>query len=173
MNCCFGILEPSNFTCATQPCDAPGHINDAAAQACFEGAQVSSGSVCTAHCVSGRVPTEVALNCGLGIFSPPSFDCFPEPCAIPTNIARLAAQPCVGVESSSDMVSDEVCVVACDTGYSPTVAQLNCSFGAFEPPHSIGAAAWSSYRGGVSLLDLLILHCVWSCSRAPGIDYST
>eukprot|EP00931_Biecheleriopsis_adriatica_P037665 TRINITY_DN21601_c0_g1_i1.p1 TRINITY_DN21601_c0_g1~~TRINITY_DN21601_c0_g1_i1.p1 ORF type:complete len:552 (-),score=45.75 TRINITY_DN21601_c0_g1_i1:357-2012(-) len=132
LSCSVGVLTPSTFTCQETPCTAPTVTNQSSAGACSEGTSINSGSACTAQCFSGYIPSITSLACDKGTLTPSTFMCLeaPPPCTAPTVTNQPSSGACV---EGANIDSGSSCTTQCDTGYSPSIAVLNCENATFTP----------------------------------------
>lgn len=131
LKCFAGKLTPGTFACTEDPCDAPSGIEDGAAQSCKEGKVISSGDSCTTQCASGYTPSKSTLSCSLGKFSPSTYSCNPNPCALPQFSNRLG-NGCKG-QTGRTIESGVTCIAQCQQGYTPSETSLKCTATVLTP----------------------------------------
>ena len=133
LNCSLGVLSPGNFTCLGDPCPAPAGIPHAAQpSSCAQGSLVGSGGACVSKCEAGYDAYPPQLQCSAGVLSPAAFACEPSPCMAPAGIAHAVVNgSCV---EGAYVNHSEQCTAACEFGYAPSAAILNCSLGQLSPP---------------------------------------
>eukprot|EP00929_Paragymnodinium_shiwhaense_P106538 TRINITY_DN719_c6_g1_i1.p1 TRINITY_DN719_c6_g1~~TRINITY_DN719_c6_g1_i1.p1 ORF type:complete len:3765 (+),score=982.43 TRINITY_DN719_c6_g1_i1:72-11366(+) len=136
LSCGNGELTPSLFECKGNPCNAPNGIENAAAQACAEGAAVPHGAKCTPQCAAGYTASEEYLLCNGSQLEPRKYACVPNTCGEPKFAAggaiehQAAEGPCT---EGATIASGGQCTARCEPGYHPSRDVLHCLAGLLTP----------------------------------------
>jgi hypothetical protein len=137
LSCRYGEFYPAAFICQEAPCAVPvGVSNSNDTFPCSElwspltSSSIPSGQVCSPQCKSGFAPDIKAINCSMGVLSPPVFTCVELPCQAPNNITHAAGEVC---KEGSSIGHDFACTAQCSEGYEPSVASLDCVQGQLSP----------------------------------------
>jgi len=131
LQCSFGVLSPSVFSCLQAPCPPPQGVEHATADPCGTmGASVHHSEQCNTQCAQGYVPGISALNCTLGELQPATFQCYGAPCSAPSGIEHAPTQTC---DQGFSIGHQDACSPRCMSGYGPNVSSLNCHLGILSP----------------------------------------
>jgi len=128
LSCSLGTLTPTSFTCDPVPCVSPSNVQHSNYPSCSNGASISHGSTCQTSCQEGYDESSGSLTCSYGTLTPSTFQCTESPCQAPS--VSHASNPC---GSQSSIAHDNVCTAQCNSGYSPSVANLTCFLGNLTP----------------------------------------
>lgn len=126
MSCRNAVFSPATVVCNPDPCPAPTGVEFAHRKGpCQEGPLITSGSACTTQCLAGYTPSVATLSCTAATFTPATFTCVPNPCAIP-EIEQAAGNGCRGIRMGQKVDSGKACVAVCKPGWSPNIKKLDC-----------------------------------------------
>eukprot|EP00439_Symbiodinium_sp_Y106_P015182 s1366_g2.t1 len=126
MSCRNAVFSPATVVCNPDPCPAPTGVEFAHRKGpCQEGPLITSGSACTTQCLAGYTPSVASLSCTAATFTPATFTCVPNPCAIP-EIEQAAGNGCRGIRMGQKVDSGKACVAVCKPGWSPNIKKLDC-----------------------------------------------
>jgi len=131
LQCSFGNLTPSTFSCEPSPCSLSLSVAHAAAIPCSQGNLISHAGACTTQCMNGYEPNPSTLHCFRGTLTPSSFTCSPLSCSFPLTVAHVSVPSCSG--GNSVVPHGDNCSVQCQGLWKPVPTSLSCSLGVFSP----------------------------------------
>lgn len=129
LECNFGVLHPSDFTCAEMPCAVPDLGAASLSPPCAGASSIDAGVVCGVECLPGYSPTPAQITCSKGTLSTSSVTC--EPSACPISVTNAADPPCT--EGSATVAHGGTCTPSCLPGYQASEQALQCGFGELVP----------------------------------------